>query len=838
MSAHRAQHAAVDLARPRLPGAGRRDRRHARPAPPARTGADFPGPRARKAWPARAAAACAAVLAGLALFAAAAPPALAQAVLVSNSGQPTTTELFVDTSTAGAAVAVQFSTGSNAEGYSLHTIAVFLGSAARNQESVTVRVLEDASDAPGSVRYTLTTPSSLHDGTGTMRAEFTAPSGATLEKDTSYWVELEAASLIGHVANINYDATGDDGEDSAGQSDWSIGNRRWFRTSGGSYSSTNVNSGSVPRIEIKGFVGRAPSLDGALVENTEHSRKGTNPAGLTASEAGRKVATSFETGSHEQAYELDAVVLYAFSVSSDESFTVRVLSDNSGLPGNVLYTLTTPDFTNEYLQSASGVAARFEAPPDAALEKDTRYWVQAGDYSGSGFEINLDVANSNDQLDPLGQGWTIGNDTFWANDENSWNASRKLDDPLVMGILGSARELALLSLEVEDDGTPLSFDHPAFSTDATTYYLSVANSVDVLTIKAELTSGLAGAGHFFDASGNALTDRSADDGFQVRVGVNQRNTFVFKLEPDAADGPTYTLHVGRTARQDEDAGTCAVLWCAAVTSGIDAGDPPYHGYSEGSEEDNGLIGGIDPSAEFILGGETYVVERIAMNHDTAKVDLRFDRVLPEGVYALQQGVYGAGLGFLLNFEFPFYADGFTRDFTLDIDRSVLANAFGIRSEVRLRVLSPDATLAELQLIGPDGTEYEFNHPDFTGAGATHYVSVPNSADVLTFKAKKSHSAATVEYFDAVGDALGDLGGEDGHQVALDPGANLVRVKVTAEDGLATETFTMGIISNSHIGPGQSGSLRSTLTGRKNARRTVSMSAPGMSYSRSMSALRG
>ncbi len=58
---------------------------------------------------------------------------------------------------------------------------------------------------------------------------------------------------------------------------------------------------------------------------------------------------------------------------------------------------------------------------------------------------------------------------------------------------------------------------------------------------------------------------------------------------------------------------------------------------------------------------------------------------------------------------------------------------------------------------------------------------------------KSDTDASVEYLDASDATITDADGmTTGQQVALDVGANTIKVKVTAEDAMTTQTYTVTV----------------------------------------------
>ena len=89
-----------------------------------------------------------------------------------------------------------FDTGSNTEGYSLESIALRIAGGTLAAGTLTVTVRADSAGSPGATAlYTLTNPEELGGGTTPAVPElekgllaFTAPAGATLDPNTTYWV--------------------------------------------------------------------------------------------------------------------------------------------------------------------------------------------------------------------------------------------------------------------------------------------------------------------------------------------------------------------------------------------------------------------------------------------------------------------------------------------------------------------------------------------------------------------------------------------------------------------------------------------------------------------------
>ena len=100
--------------------------------------------------------------------------------------------------------------------------------------------------------------------------------------------------------------------------------------------------------------------------------------------------------------------------------------------------------------------------------------------------------------------------------------------------------------------------------------------------------------------------------------------------------------------------------------------------------------------------------------------------------------------------------------------------------------STDATLSDLTLS--DGTL----NPAFAPATLIYTAAVAESVSQITVTPTPNDSNATVAYLDGSDSALTDAHTDTGFQVALNVGANTIKVKVTAEDTTTTRTYTVEV----------------------------------------------
>ena len=104
--------------------------------------------------------------------------------------------------------------------------------------------------------------------------------------------------------------------------------------------------------------------------------------------------------------------------------------------------------------------------------------------------------------------------------------------------------------------------------------------------------------------------------------------------------------------------------------------------------------------------------------------------------------------------------------------------------------SSDATLSDL--VVNDGNADLTLTPTFASGMYTYTASVASTVAEVTVTPTKSDTGATIEYLDEDDATLTDAGTDAGHQVAVAEGDTVIKVKVTAEDGNATQTYMVTV----------------------------------------------
>ena len=129
----------------------------------------------------------------------------------------------------------------------------------------------------------------------------------------------------------------------------------------------------------------------------------------------------------------------------------------------------------------------------------------------------------------------------------------------------------------------------------------------------------------------------------------------------------------------------------------------------------------------------------------------------------------------------------------DTSWSAAIRALQIGIEGFVGTPSTDATLSGLALENAADSSSISLSPTFAAGTTSYTVSVANAVETITVKPTKGDSGATIAWLDASDTTLADADGvKAGHQVALDVGANTIKVKVTAEDTTNTQTYTLTV----------------------------------------------
>ena len=118
-----------------------------------------------------------------------------------------------------------------------------------------------------------------------------------------------------------------------------------------------------------------------------------------------------------------------------------------------------------------------------------------------------------------------------------------------------------------------------------------------------------------------------------------------------------------------------------------------------------------------------------------------------------------------------------------------------------RAVSDDATLSDLE-ISAGGSDVPLR-PGFSPTVTSYIASIENSSTEISVLPTVNDGGATVEYLDANDAAITDgAGAAAGLQFSPAVGRNTIKVKVTAADSVATETYTVVVTRLAQLPPGR------------------------------------
>ena len=236
--------------------------------------------------------------------------------------------------------------------------------------------------------------------------------------------------------------------------------------------------------------------------------------------------------------------------------------------------------------------------------------------------------------------------------------------------------------------------------------------------------------------------------------------------------------------------TCTVtpgdLWCGVLTIGTAAGGPgtTSYGYVPLSNK-----GSLSPNS-FTHEGTPITFELVAHHAysvATSVLQIQTSPALPSGYnFVLQAGAQ----------SYSFAGGERVYDFGLSgLDWSM---SDGETVTLRLRETPSDnATLSGLTVN--DGSSDLALSPAFAPDNTSYTAYALMAVDEVTVTPTTLNPDATIAWLDGNDMALADAATAAGHQVALSAGANVIKMKVTAQDGTTTKTYTV-TVTRAAVGP--------------------------------------
>ena len=300
--------------------------------------------------------------------------------------------------------------------------------------------------------------------------------------------------------------------------------------------------------------------------------------------------------------------------------------------------------------------------------------------------------------------------------------------------------------------------NPVFASANTSYTASVVYPVSRVTLSA--TASDAGATiAYLDGSDDALTDAdtASTDSFEVDLSEGANVIKVKVTAEDATTVKTYTVTVTRAA-----ASTDAALGALSLSPGTL----------------NPVFASADTS---YTASVVYAVSRVTLSATASDA--------------------GATIAYLDGSDDALTdADTASTD-SFEVDLSEGANA------IKVKVTAEDATTTETYTVtvtrGPASTDATLGalslssgtlSPAFASAHTSYTASVAYAVTRVTVAPTKNQAVAAIAYLDGSDDALtdADTASTGSFEVDLSVGANVIKVKVTAEDATTVKTYTVTV----------------------------------------------
>ena len=255
----------------------------------------------------------------------------------------------------------------------------------------------------------------------------------------------------------------------------------------------------------------------------------------------------------------------------------------------------------------------------------------------------------------------------------------------------------------------------------------------------------------------------------------------------ASDGVaerTYTVTVTRAAYScaAPDLSDRGEIWTGTLTVGESAGGSSEYGYSA-----SGVGHGDLSDAMFNTISDSYAVDGVLLESGTGAL-----------LFSLESQLASADSGNLrlhvCDAEFEFGDATYSMDAFHDYAWSGTGLDWSTAATVSLALSSAsiDATLSGLELAEEEGGAVALNEA-FDPVELEYTASVANTVAQVTVTPAVNDAYATVEYLDGNDNPLIDADGvKAGQQVNLRVGANVIGVRVRAQDGTTTRTYRVDV----------------------------------------------
>ena len=308
---------------------------------------------------------------------------------------------------------------------------------------------------------------------------------------------------------------------------------------------------------------------------------------------------------------------------------------------------------------------------------------------------------------------------------------------------------------------------PGFASGVTAYSGSVEHSVATVTI-VPTTSHANAVFAFLDGSDMPLADGDGGTAeFQVNLLVGT-NTVKVKVTAENGEAmQTYTVALDRAMPPLSDD---AMLSALAVTDAARIAVPLTPNFASGVTAYTGSV-----------------------EHSVATVTIVPTTSHANAVFAFLDGSdmpLADGDGGTAEFQLNLVVGTNTVKVKVTAENGEAMQTYSVAIDRAVRPLSDDATLSALAVTDAARIAVPLT-PSFASGVTAYSGSVEHSVATVTILPMKSHASASVEFLDGMDMSLADADtGTADFQFDLDVGQNTVKVKVTAENGVAMQTHTL------------------------------------------------
>ena len=318
--------------------------------------------------------------------------------------------------------AMPFTTGNNPYGYHLTNSQLRLRISSGSSNPIPgVSIRNDNEGVPGqTVLYTMTTTSAIAGQFGLIT--FTTTDDFTLQPNTKYWLYV----TINDGEAVGVQQTQSDDENVESNTDWAIGGPSYRTLDGGAWTEED---GENIQMSLSGHA--APAF---LVSNLDSPgedvlfRRETDVDGAKIAQSFRATDNTDGTPAEFDFHGITVLLESASPIATDtltaSDILVTVHSDTADQPGDLTYTLTSPE---TYTVSSPGGPVTFSAPPGSILSSGITYWVKFEIAPASTFfigtaRVDFEFATDHNEVQgpTTNNRWSIHDSSLWSPETLFW----------------------------------------------------------------------------------------------------------------------------------------------------------------------------------------------------------------------------------------------------------------------------------------------------------------------------------------------------------------------------------------------------------------------------------